>query len=87
MRDLTGGFKCFRRNVLESIELDRISSRGYAFQVETTYRAIRAGFRVSEVPIVFSERRAGGSKMSAGIALEALWRVPLLRLQALRGRL
>ena len=87
VRDLTGGFKCFRRNVLESIELDRISSRGYAFQVETTYRAIRAGFRVSEVPIVFSERRAGGSKMSAGIALEALWRVPLLRLQALRGRL
>ncbi len=87
VRDLTGGFKCFRRNVLESIELDRISSRGYAFQVETTYRAIRAGFRVSEVPIVFSERRAGGSKMSAGIVLEALWRVPLLRLQALRGRL
>ncbi len=87
VRDLTGGFKCFRRNVLESIELDRISSRGYAFQVETTYRAIRGGFRVSEVPIVFSERRAGGSKMSAGIALEALWRVPLLRLQALRGGL
>jgi len=87
VRDLTGGFKCFRRNVLESIELDRISSRGYAFQVETTYRAIRAGFRVSEVPIVFSERRAGGSKMSVGIALEALWRVPLLRLQALRGGL
>jgi dolichol-phosphate mannosyltransferase len=87
VRDLTGGFKCFRRNVLESIELDRISSRGYAFQVETTYRVIRAGFHVSEVPIVFSERRAGGSKMSAGIALEALWRVPLLRLQALRGRL
>ena len=87
MRDLTGGFKCFRRDVLESIELDRISSRGYAFQVETTYRAIRAGFRVAEVPIVFSERHAGGSKMSGGIVLEALWRVPLLRLQALRGRL
>ena len=87
VRDLTGGFKCFRRNVQESIELDRISSRGYAFQVETTYRTIRAGFRVSEVPIVFSERRAGGSKMSTGIALEALCRVPLLRLQALRGRL
>jgi dolichol-phosphate mannosyltransferase len=87
VRDLTGGFKCFRRSVLESIALDRISSRGYAFQVETTYRAIRAGYQVAEVPIVFSERSAGGSKMSTAIVLEALWRVPLLRLQALRGRL
>ena len=87
VRDLTGGFKCYRRNVLEQIELDHISSRGYAFQIETTYRAIRGGFRVSEVPIVFSERQAGGSKMNAGIVLEALGRVPLLRLRALRGKL
>jgi dolichol-phosphate mannosyltransferase len=87
VRDLTGGFKCFRREVLEGIELDRVSPKGYAFQVETTYRAIRRGFRVAEIPIVFSERRAGGSKMSTGIVLEALWRVPLLRLQALLGRL
>jgi dolichol-phosphate mannosyltransferase len=87
IRDLTGGFKCYRREVLEGIGLERISSRGYAFQIETTYRALRAGFRVVEVPIVFTDREAGRSKMSRGIVLEAITRVPALRLRALRGRL
>ena len=87
VRDLTGGFKCFRRSVLETIDLDAIRSRGYAFQIETTYRALRAGFRVVEVPITFVDREVGGSKMSRAIVLEAIWKVPLLRLAALRGRL
>ncbi|HEU5062951.1 MAG TPA: polyprenol monophosphomannose synthase [Solirubrobacterales bacterium] len=79
VRDLTGGFKCFRREVLEAIDLDQISTRGYAFQVEMTYRAVRLGFKVLEVPIVFRERRVGTSKMDLGIAVEAVWRLPLLR--------
>jgi dolichol-phosphate mannosyltransferase len=79
IRDLTGGFKCLRREVLESIDLDSIDSRGYAFQVEVTYRAIRAGFRVVEVPIVFRDRRLGHSKMSNAIVFEAMWRVPAMR--------
>jgi dolichol-phosphate mannosyltransferase len=79
VRDLTGGFKCFRREVLESIKLGTIEARGYAFQVETTYRAIRAGFRVAEVPIVFKDRRDGSSKMSKAIVAEAMWRVPAMR--------
>jgi dolichol-phosphate mannosyltransferase len=79
VRDLTGGFKCFRREVLEAIDLDAISTRGYAFQVEMTYRAIRLGFEVVEVPIVFRERRVGSSKMDLGIVAEAVWRLPLLR--------
>jgi dolichol-phosphate mannosyltransferase len=79
VRDLTGGFKCFRREVLEAIDLDSIRSRGYAFQVEITYRAIELGFDVVEVPIVFRDRQAGSSKMSRSIVLEAIWRVPLLR--------
>jgi dolichol-phosphate mannosyltransferase len=87
VRDLTGGFKCFRREVLETLDLDAISSRGYAFQIETTYRALRAGFRVVEVPITFVDRERGGSKMSRGIVLEAIWKVPLLRLRALGRRL
>jgi dolichol-phosphate mannosyltransferase len=87
LRDLTGGFKCYRRKVLETIDLDGISSLGYAFQIETTYRALRAGFRVVEVPITFSDREVGGSKMSKGIVLEAIWKVPALRLRALAGRL
>jgi dolichol-phosphate mannosyltransferase len=85
--DLTGGFKCFRRSVLEGIGLERISTKGYAFQIETTYRALRSGFRVVEVPIVFSERETGRSKMSRGIVLEAMAKVPELRLRALLGRL
>ena len=87
IRDLTGGFKCFRREVLEAIDLDAVSSRGYAFQIETTYRALRAGFQVVEVPITFVDRERGGSKMSRGIVLEAIWKVPVLRLRALTGRL
>ncbi len=79
VRDLTGGFKCFRREVLEAIDLDAVRSRGYAFQVELTYRAIQHGFSVAEVPIVFRDRRAGSSKMDRSIVLEAIWRVPLLR--------
>jgi dolichol-phosphate mannosyltransferase len=79
IRDLTGGFKCFRREVLEAIDLDSIESRGYAFQVELTYRVLQRGFRVVEVPIVFRDRRAGDSKMSRSIVAEAIWRVPLLR--------
>jgi dolichol-phosphate mannosyltransferase len=87
IRDLTGGFKCYRRIVLETIDLDAISSRGYAFQIETTYRTLRAGFRVVEVPITFADREVGGSKMSKTIVLEAVWKVPILRLRALTGRL
>jgi len=81
VRDPTGGFKCFRREVLDTIDLDAIHSRGYAFQIETTYRAKSAGFTVVEVPITFADREAGHSKMSRAIVLEALWRVPLLRLR------
>ena len=87
VRDLTGGFKCYRREVLEAIDLGAITSRGYAFQIETTYRALRAGFRVVEVPIRFVDREHGGSKMSKAIVLEAIWKVPALRFQALTGRL
>jgi dolichol-phosphate mannosyltransferase len=87
VRDLTGGFKCYRREVLEKIDLDAVSARGYAFQVETTYRALRAGFRVVEIPITFVDRVAGTSKMSPAIVLEAVWRVPYLALLALLGRL
>jgi dolichol-phosphate mannosyltransferase len=79
VRDPTGGFKCFRRRVLETLDLDAITAKGYAFQIETTYRAKRAGFRVVEIPITFSERTVGRSKMSRLIVLEAIWRVPLLR--------
>ena len=86
VRDLTGGFKCYRRAVLETIDLDAIHSKGYAFQIETTFRAVRAGFRVVEVPIVFVDRQVGGSKMSKAIVLEAVWKVPLLRISTLRAR-
>ena len=79
IKDLTGGFKCFRRIVLETIDLDTIEARGYAFQVETTYRAIKSGFRVVEVPIVFKDRTDGTSKMSKAIVAEAMWRVPAMR--------
>jgi dolichol-phosphate mannosyltransferase len=79
VRDLTGGFKCFRREVLEAIDLGAVRSRGYAFQVEVTYRAIQLGFDVVEVPIVFRDRQTGASKMNRSIVLEAIWRIPLLR--------
>jgi dolichol-phosphate mannosyltransferase len=81
VKDPTGGFKCFRRRVLETLDLDAITPRGYAFQIETTYRVRRAGFRIVEIPITFSERTAGKSKMSKAIVLEAVWAVPLLRLR------
>ena len=87
VRDLTGGFKCFRREALESIDLDALSAHGYAFQIEATYRVKRAGLRVQEVPITFVERRAGASKMTGSIVAEAMWRVPVLRLRALAGKL
>jgi dolichol-phosphate mannosyltransferase len=87
IHDPTGGFKCFRRVVLETIDLDAIDSKGYAFQIETTFRALRAGFRVVEIPISFVDRTSGDSKMSRGIVLEAMWKVPWLRLTAVRGKL
>jgi dolichol-phosphate mannosyltransferase len=87
VRDLTGGFKCYRRAVLEALPLDEIHSKGYAFQIETTYRAVRSGFTVREVPILFVDRVEGGSKMNRSIVLEAIWKVPALRLAALRGKL
>ena len=83
IHDLTGGFKCFRREVLEAIDLDSVDSKGYAFQVEMTYRAVRRGFRVTEIPITFRDREEGSSKMNGAIVAEAIWRLPLLRL---RGR-
>ena len=87
IHDLTGGFKCYRRHVLERIDLEAIGAKGYAFQIEITYRALRKGFRVVEVPIRFAERTAGRSKMSRSIVLEGIVNVPLLRLAALRGEL
>jgi dolichol-phosphate mannosyltransferase len=87
VRDLTGGFKCFRREVLEQLDLDAVRSRGYAFQIELTYRALRAGFRVAELPIRFTDRVDGVSKLGRGVVLEAVWRVPALRLRALTRRL
>jgi dolichol-phosphate mannosyltransferase len=87
VRDLTGGFKCYRRRVLETIDLEAIDAKGYAFQIETTYRTLRKGFRVVEVPITFVDREEGGSKMSKSIVLEAIWMVPALRWAALRGKL
>jgi dolichol-phosphate mannosyltransferase len=79
VRDLTGGFKCFRREVLEALNLDAVRADGYGFQIELTYRTIQAGFRVVEIPIVFRDRRVGESKMTARIAIEAMWKVPALR--------
>ena len=81
VRDLTGGFKCFNRRVLETIDLRGVHADGYGFQIELTYRAVKAGFTVAEVPIRFRERRRGTSKMNARIALEAVWKVPALRLR------
>ncbi len=79
VRDLTGGFKCFRRGVLEQLDLETVHADGYGFQIELTYRAHQAGFRIVEVPIVFRDRQVGTSKMSARIAIEAVWKVPALR--------
>ncbi|WP_411277515.1 polyprenol monophosphomannose synthase [Gaiella sp.] len=87
IRDLTGGFKCFRRGVLEAIELEAIAAKGYGFQIETTYRMLRKGFSVVEIPITFVDRRVGESKMGGSIVVEAMLQVPLLRYRAARGRL
>ena len=87
VRDMTCGFRCYRRAVLETLDLDAIASQGYVFQIESTYRTLRAGFRVVEVPITFVDREHGGSKMSRSIVLEAIWKVPMLRLRAMTGRL
>ena len=86
VRDLTGGYKCFRREVLEALDLGRIRSQGYAFQVELTYRALQLGFRVKEVPILFTDRRVGESKMSRRIVLEAMWMIPALRVRPVPTR-
>jgi dolichol-phosphate mannosyltransferase len=85
IRDLTGGYKCFRREVLEAIDLSSVRSHGYVFQVELTLRAVRRGFRVVEVPITFTDREHGHSKMSTRIAVEAAWLLPQLRLRGERG--
>jgi dolichol-phosphate mannosyltransferase len=85
--DATGGFKCFRRRVLEAIDLEAVGSNGYAFQIEMSFRAARKGFRIVEIPIVFVDRTDGKSKMSRAIVREAIWMVWWLRLQALLGRL
>jgi dolichol-phosphate mannosyltransferase len=87
IHDPTSGFRVYRRRVLERIDLAEVTSRGYAFQIEIVFRALRAGFTVEEVPIVFTDREEGGSKMGPGIVLEAITRVPALRLAALKGRL
>lgn len=85
--DLTGGFKCFRRAVLEAMDLSAVRSNGYAFQIEMSVRAWRKGFKVVEIPIVFVDRMEGQSKMSRAIVREAIWMVPRLRLQAWFGRI
>lgn len=87
VRDLTGGFKCFRRSVLQTLNLGAIHSNGYAFQIEMSFRAHRRGFSIKEIPIVFVDRELGQSKMSKAIVREAIWMVPKLRLMALFGRL
>ncbi len=87
IHDATGGFKCFRRKVLESINLDRVTSNGYAFQIEMSYKAWKKGFRIAEVPIVFLDRRAGASKMSKQIVYEALFMLWKLRFRSIFNRL
>ncbi|HEU5049101.1 MAG TPA: polyprenol monophosphomannose synthase [Gemmatimonadales bacterium] len=85
--DSTGGFKCFRREVLEAIDFSRVRSNGYAFQIEMSYRAWRKGFRIVEIPIVFTDRVEGQSKMSKRIVREAVWMVWSLRLRSILGKL
>ena len=87
LTDATGGFKCFRRRVLEAIDLAKVQSNGYSFQIEMSFRATREGFRLVEIPIVFVDRMEGQSKMNKKIVREAIWMVPWLRLAALLGRL
>jgi dolichol-phosphate mannosyltransferase len=87
LTDCTGGFKCFRREVLEAIDLDQVRSNGYAFQIEMSFRAWKKGFRLKEIPIIFHDRVEGQSKMSRKIVREAVWMVWWLRLQSLLGRI
>jgi dolichol-phosphate mannosyltransferase len=87
LTDSTGGFKCFRRRVLEAIDLDAVRSGGYAFQIEMSYRAWKKGFRIAEVPIIFHDRVEGQSKMNKRIMREAVWMVWWLRLQSLMGKM
>lgn len=87
LQDVTAGFKCFRREVLEAIDLSRVNSNGYSFQIEMNYKAWKKGFRLTEVPIVFTERTEGRSKMSKAIVREAMWKVWELRLRSVFGRL
>lgn len=87
VKDATGGFKCFRRKVLESVDLDKVKSEGYSFQIEVSLRAWKRGFKIKEIPIVFEDRREGKSKMSKKIVREAVWMVWKLRLLSLLGRL
>jgi dolichol-phosphate mannosyltransferase len=87
LRDATGGFKCFRREVLAAIDLDRVRSDGYAFQIEMNFKCWRKGFRVKEIPITFTDRHAGESKMNRKIIWEAVWMVWRLRFLDLIGRL
>jgi dolichol-phosphate mannosyltransferase len=87
LTDCTGGFKCFRREVLEAIDFDQVRSNGYAFQIEMSFRAWKKGFRLKEIPIIFHDRVEGQSKMSRKIVREAVWMVWWLRLQSLLGRI
>jgi dolichol-phosphate mannosyltransferase len=87
VKDATGGFKCFRREILESLELDKVKSNGYSFQIEMSFRAWKKGFRIKEIPIVFEDRKLGQSKMSKKIVREAVWMVWKLRLWSLLGKL
>ena len=87
VRDATGGYRAYRRRVLEGIDLAGVASQGYCFQVDLAWRAVLAGFRVVEVPIRFADREVGSSKMSGAIVLEAIWKVPALRIAALTGKL
>ena len=87
VKDATSGFKCFRREVLEAIDLDRVKSNGYSFQIEMSFRAWKKGFKIKEIPIVFEDRKVGQSKMSKKIVREAVWMVWKLRLRSLLGRL
>lgn len=87
LRDATGGFKCFRRNVLEALDLDAVTASGYSFQIEMSMRVWKKGFSIKEIPIVFVDRTAGESKMSKKIMREAIWMVWLLRLKSMFGKL
>jgi dolichol-phosphate mannosyltransferase len=87
VRDATGGFKCFRRQVLEAIDLDKVKSNGYAFQIEMSFKAWKKGFRVAEIPIIFLDRRSGVSKMSRKIVHEAFFMLLTLRIRSFINRL